>query len=29
MAIDRDVACRYVRLSDLQATRTIVTAVVR
>lgn len=29
MAIDRNVACRYVRLSDIQATRTIVTAVVR
>jgi LysR family hydrogen peroxide-inducible transcriptional activator len=29
MAIDRNVACRYVRLSDLQATRTIVTAVLR
>src|SRR5580704_7209653 len=29
MAIDRNVACRYVRLSDVQATRTIVTAVVR
>jgi LysR family hydrogen peroxide-inducible transcriptional activator len=29
MAIDRTVACRYVRLSDIQATRTIVTAVVR
>jgi len=29
MAIDRNVACRYVRLSDMQATRTIVTAVVR
>jgi LysR family transcriptional regulator, hydrogen peroxide-inducible genes activator len=29
MAIDRAVACRYVRLSDTQATRTIVTAVVR
>jgi LysR family hydrogen peroxide-inducible transcriptional activator len=29
MAIDRNVACRYVRLSDPQATRTIVTAVVR
>src|SRR5579863_6802765 len=27
MAIDRSVACRYVRLSDPQATRTIVTAV--
>jgi LysR family transcriptional regulator, hydrogen peroxide-inducible genes activator len=27
MAIDRSVACRYVRLSDVQATRTIVTAV--
>src|SRR5277367_5815713 len=27
MAIDRNVACRYVRLSDIQATRTIVTAV--
>jgi LysR family hydrogen peroxide-inducible transcriptional activator len=27
MAIDRNVACRYVRLSDPQATRTIVTAV--
>src|ERR1700723_1227244 len=29
MAIDRSVACRYVRLSDPQATRTIVTAVLR
>ena len=29
MAIDRGVACRYVRLSDPQATRTIVTAVLR
>ncbi len=29
MAVDRNVACRYVRLSDIQATRTIVTAVVR
>ena len=29
MAIDRNVACRYVRLSDPQATRTIVTAVLR
>jgi LysR family transcriptional regulator, hydrogen peroxide-inducible genes activator len=29
MAIDRNVACRYVRLNDPQATRTIVTAVVR
>jgi LysR family transcriptional regulator, hydrogen peroxide-inducible genes activator len=29
MAIDRNVACRYVRLSDIQATRTIVTAVLR
>lgn len=29
MAIDRNVACRYVRLSDVQATRTIVTAVLR
>ncbi|MGB8542065.1 MAG: LysR substrate-binding domain-containing protein [Candidatus Acidiferrales bacterium] len=28
MAIDRNVACRYVRLSDIQATRTIVAAVV-
>src|ERR1700728_468235 len=28
MAIDRNVACRYVRLTDMQATRTIVTAVV-
>jgi LysR family hydrogen peroxide-inducible transcriptional activator len=27
MAIDRNVACRYLRLSDPQATRTIVTAV--
>jgi LysR family hydrogen peroxide-inducible transcriptional activator len=27
MAIDRNVGCRYVRLSDVQATRTIVTAV--
>src|SRR5271167_3279752 len=27
MAIDRNIACRYVRLSDMQATRTIVTAV--
>jgi len=29
MAIDRNVACRYVRLSDDQATRTIVAAVLR
>ena len=29
MAVDRNVACRYVRLSDMQATRSIVTAVVR
>src|SRR6202047_2411736 len=29
MAIDRNVGCRYVRLSDTQATRTIVAAVVR
>ncbi|HEY4949417.1 MAG TPA: LysR substrate-binding domain-containing protein [Candidatus Acidoferrales bacterium] len=29
MAIDRNIACRYVRLSDIQATRTIVTAVLR
>jgi LysR family transcriptional regulator, hydrogen peroxide-inducible genes activator len=29
MAVDRNVACRYVRLSDPQATRTIVTAVLR
>ncbi|MGA7622811.1 MAG: LysR substrate-binding domain-containing protein [Candidatus Acidiferrales bacterium] len=29
MAIDRNVACRYVRLSDARATRTIVAAVVR
>lgn len=29
MAIDRNVGCRYVRLSDPQATRTIVTAVLR
>jgi LysR family transcriptional regulator, hydrogen peroxide-inducible genes activator len=29
MAIDRNVPCRYVRLSDPQATRTIVTAVLR
>lgn len=29
MAIDRNVGCRYVRLSDAQATRTIVAAVVR
>src|ERR1700689_3672933 len=29
MAIDRNIACRYVRLSDMQANRTIVTAVVR
>lgn len=29
MAIDRNAACRYVRLSDPQATRTIVAAVVR
>jgi LysR family hydrogen peroxide-inducible transcriptional activator len=28
MAIDRNAACRYVRLSDAQATRTIVVAVV-
>jgi LysR family hydrogen peroxide-inducible transcriptional activator len=27
MAIDRNAACRYVRLSDIHATRTIVTAV--
>ena len=27
MAIDRNVGCRYVRLSDIQATRTIVAAV--
>ena len=29
MAIDRNAGCRYVRLSDAQATRTIVAAVVR
>ncbi len=29
MAIDRNAGCRYVRLNDPQATRTIVTAVVR
>jgi LysR family transcriptional regulator, hydrogen peroxide-inducible genes activator len=29
MAIDRNLACRYVRLSDTQATRTIVAAVLR
>ncbi|MGC1684774.1 MAG: LysR substrate-binding domain-containing protein [Candidatus Acidiferrales bacterium] len=29
MAIDRSVGCRYVRLTDAQATRTIVAAVVR
>jgi LysR family transcriptional regulator, hydrogen peroxide-inducible genes activator len=29
MAIDRSVGCRYVRLSDTQATRTIVVAVLR
>src|ERR1700693_4044555 len=29
MAIDRNVGCRYVRLSDAQATRTIVAAVLR
>ena len=29
MAIDRNVGCRYVRLSDNHATRTIVAAVVR
>jgi LysR family hydrogen peroxide-inducible transcriptional activator len=29
MAIDRNVGCRYVRLSDAQATRTIVAALVR
>ena len=29
MAIDRNVGCRYVRLSDVSATRTIVTAVLR
>jgi LysR family transcriptional regulator, hydrogen peroxide-inducible genes activator len=29
MAIDRNVGCRYVRLSDAQATRTIVAAAVR
>ena len=29
MAIDRSVGCRYVRLTDAQATRTIIAAVVR
>jgi LysR family hydrogen peroxide-inducible transcriptional activator len=29
MAIDRNAGCRYVRLSDTKATRTIVAAVVR
>jgi LysR family hydrogen peroxide-inducible transcriptional activator len=29
MAIDRNVGCRYVRLTDSQATRTIVAAMVR
>lgn len=29
MAIDRKAGCRYVRLSDTHATRTIVAAVVR
>jgi LysR family hydrogen peroxide-inducible transcriptional activator len=29
MAIDRDASCRYVRLSDTRATRTIVAAVLR
>src|ERR1700733_11525788 len=29
MAIDRNVGCRYVRISDMQATRTIVVAVLR
>jgi len=29
MAIDRNAGCRYIRLSDAQATRTIVAAVVR
>jgi LysR family hydrogen peroxide-inducible transcriptional activator len=29
MAIDRNVGCRYVRISDARATRTIVAAVVR
>jgi LysR family transcriptional regulator, hydrogen peroxide-inducible genes activator len=29
MAIDRNVACRYVRLRDAQATRTIIAAVLR
>jgi len=29
MAIDRNIACRYVRISDPQATRTIVAAVLR
>jgi LysR family transcriptional regulator, hydrogen peroxide-inducible genes activator len=29
MAIDRNIACRYVRLNDVQATRTIVTATLR
>jgi LysR family hydrogen peroxide-inducible transcriptional activator len=28
MAIDHNIGCRYVRLSDTQATRTIVAAVV-
>jgi LysR family transcriptional regulator, hydrogen peroxide-inducible genes activator len=29
MAIDRNAGCRYVRLSDAHATRTIVAAVLR
>jgi LysR family transcriptional regulator, hydrogen peroxide-inducible genes activator len=29
MAIDRNVACRYIRLSDVQAKRTIVAAILR
>lgn len=29
MAIDRNIGCRYVRLTDTQATRTIVAAIVR
>jgi LysR family transcriptional regulator, hydrogen peroxide-inducible genes activator len=29
MAVDRDAGCRYVRLSDSRATRTVVAAVLR
>jgi LysR family hydrogen peroxide-inducible transcriptional activator len=29
MAVDRDAGCRYVRLSDARATRTVVAAVLR